>query len=218
MPMYASMVAPEMRTVLMISNPSTPKNRIASSRSNTATVTWSNVAPLPMRSRSLVELDVVAFRIAEERAAHEPTRRFAVHRGVGAGTVTAAQHHGDVGLAHARQHRVQVVDPEREVVHTHLEELRGFALDVVRDLLVEHDEAGVRTLDPTQIDGAPLGRRLTGALRELLDLVRGHAQTEDIAVEAERHLHVAHADRDVGHRFDRHGRGHYCCVRSRSSR
>ena len=40
--------------------------------------------------RSLVELDVVAFRITEERAAHEPTRRFAVHRGVGAGTVTAA--------------------------------------------------------------------------------------------------------------------------------
>ena len=102
------------------------------------------------------------------------------------------------------RHVVEVVDPEREVVAAHLEQLRGLALDVVGDLLVEHDEARVRTVDPPEVDGPALRRRLPGALRELLDLVGGDAQAEDVAVEPERDLHVPHADRDVRHRFDGH--------------
>ena len=77
MPMYASIVAPEMCTCLITSKPSTPKNWIASSRSNTATVTWSKVGVAAHAcpcSRPLVELHVVALRILEEHAAHE-TRR-----------------------------------------------------------------------------------------------------------------------------------------------
>src|SRR5690349_10507943 len=114
-----------MCTFLITSNPSTPKNWIASSRSNTATVTWSKVGAAPMTSGSLVELHVVALGVLQEHAAHEPAGRFAVHRGVGPGTVVAAHQHRDPGGAHALHHLVDVVDPEREVVHAHLEQLRG---------------------------------------------------------------------------------------------
>ncbi len=99
--------------------------------------------------------------------------------------------------AHARHHLVDVVDPEREVMAAHLEQLGGFTLDLVGDLLVEHHEARVRPVDPAQVHGSALCRRLARPLRELLDLVGGHTQTEDVAVEAERAFHVAYPDCDM---------------------
>ena len=96
-----------------------------------------------------------------------------------------------------RDETASKAEPEREVVASHLEQLRGLSLDLVGDLLVEHDETRVRAVEPTEVDGASLGRRLPRSLREFLDLVGGHAEAEDIAVEAECHLHVPHTDGHV---------------------
>ena len=60
-------------------------------------------------------------------------------------------------------------------------------------------------VDPAEVHGAALGRILPWALRELLDVVGRHPQAEDVAVEAERDLHVAYSDGDVRDRLDAHG-------------
>src|SRR2546430_12105518 len=122
------MVAPAISTDFVTSKPSTPKNCTASSTSKTAIVTWSNVASIPTcPSGALVELHVVALGIAQERAPDQAARRFAVHHGVGA-RAFAAHDDRDVGGAHARQHLVEIIDPEREVVAPHLEQLGGLNL------------------------------------------------------------------------------------------
>ena len=88
-------------TVLMTSKPSTPKNWIASSRSKTATVdVVEGRCTRPSRSGPLVELHVVALRVAQEHAAHEPARGLAVHRVSAPGPSLAAHHDGDARRAH----------------------------------------------------------------------------------------------------------------------
>ena len=166
---------------------------------------WTRNSIASMLYAALVELHVVAFGVAQEDAPHSTARRFAVHDRVGA-RAFATHHDRHAGCAHARHHLVEVVDPEREVVAAHLEELRGLAHGLVGDLLVEHDEARVRAVDPAEVHGPPLRRFLAWSLRELFDLVGGHAHAEHVAVEAEGQVHVADADRDVRHRLDAHGR------------
>ena len=154
-----------------------------------------------LESGALIELHVVAVGVAQEGAQHLSARRFAVGERVADARV---EQHVEPRGARARDDRMNVLHPEREVVDAGLEQPRGLARRSRVERLIEHDERLVRPLAPPEIGRAPLARLRPFEAGQLLDRVELHAQAERVAVEAQRAVHVAHADGHVGDRPDRH--------------
>ena len=73
-----------------------------------------------------------------------------------------------------------------------------------RQLLVEHDERCVRIVAPPEVDAAPAYRGEVFGTAELLDVVEAHVEADEIAVEGQRAIHVAHADGHVGDAVNGH--------------
>src|SRR5262245_8715737 len=146
------------------------------------------------RLRALVELHVVPVRVAQEGAPHPTAGRLAVGERVGDARL---EEHLEAAGARARDDRVDLLHPEAEVVDPGLEEAGRLAVRFDRERLVEHDERFPRSLAPAEVDGSALARSLSRQARELLDRAELHAQPDRGAVEAQRALHLAHADRQV---------------------
>ena len=121
---------------------------------------------------------MVAVGILEHRHSDRPPGRLAITAAVG---VQRVDQDRMARSARARDDRIDVIDPEAEVMRADLEQLlRLAAVAMLAERLVEHDEGIIVVAAPAQVDPAPISLELS--VTHVLDVIDRHREADYVAM------------------------------------